>query len=135
MARGKQLDNQTVYNIMSLYAVNNNYSETARQLKLAVKTVEETVKKNRDKDEFAILRKDKKQEFSEKCSEVLDILLEAAKRKAKAMIANKRTLGKTKLTEITTAIGTLYDKRALAQGDSTENITFTMPDEIKKYAE
>jgi len=48
-----------------------------------------------------------------------------------------RSLELYKLNEISTAIGTLYDKRALAQGQSTENTTIEikMPQDVMKYAE
>ena len=135
MARGKQLDNQTIYYIMTLYAVKNNIRAVAQEMKLPISTVQTIIEKNRDKPEFVQLRTQKKKEFSDKCTELLDVLLDAAKIKADAFLKNKRTLNRVKLTEITTAIGTLYDKRALAQGESTDHVTFSIPDEVRKYAE
>ena len=120
---------------MTLYAVKNNIRAVAEEMKLPTSTVQTIIEKNRDKPEFVQLRTQKKKEFSDKCTELLDVLLDAAKIKADAFLKNKRTLNRVKLTEITTAIGTLYDKRALAQGESTENVTFTLPDAVKKYAE
>ncbi|MCL2160106.1 MAG: hypothetical protein FWH48_11925 [Oscillospiraceae bacterium] len=135
MARGQQLDTQTVYNIMASYSATGNYSETARELELPTKTVESTVKKNRDKEEFIELRTSKKQEFSEKCSEIIDMLLDAIKKKAETLLSDDMELGKAKLTDISTTMGTVYDKRALALGESTDNITFALPEEVKRYAE
>ena len=51
--------------------------------------------------------------------------------------AKIRSLELHKLSEISTAVNTLYDKRALAQGQSTENTTIEikMPQDVMKYAE
>ena len=51
-----------------------------------------------------------------------------------------KTLNKLKVQDIkslTVAIGTLYDKRALARGESTENstITVSLPKEIEAYGD
>ena len=138
MARGKQLDILTIYKIMVSHALTDNYSETSRQLRIPIKTVEETVKKNIDKDEFAKLRKHKKEEFADKCTGIIDKLLKALDKKADNMLIGDEAaaiLNNTKLNEISTTIGTLYDKRALSQGESTANVTFKMPDGVKKYAE
>lgn len=53
------------------------------------------------------------------------------------MISKIKALELHKLSEISTAVGTLYDKRALAQGQSTENTTIEikMPQDVMKYAE
>ena len=55
----------------------------------------------------------------------------------KALISKIKALELHKLSEISTAVGTLYDKRALAQGQSTENTTIEikMPQDVMKYAE
>ena len=51
------------------------------------------------------------------------------------LVAQIRMLQVQKISDITTAIGTLYDKRALAQEDSTEGFTFKLSDEVMEYAE
>jgi len=135
MARGEPIDTETIYKIIASYAVTGKYSATARQLGIAASTVRDAVKKHNEEKEFAEVREHKKEEIADKCTEVIDMLLEAAKMKAQIMLKDKRTLNKTKLTEITTSFGTLYDKRALAQGESTSNIMCELPDEVKKYAQ
>jgi len=134
MARGKQLNNQTIYNVMASYAVTNNYHETARLLKIPVKTVETTVKKHYNDEEFAQLRTEKRKEFSDRCSDIIDKLLITLDRKLDILLTDDNLLAKTKLTEITTAIGTLYDKMVLAQNKSTANVSFILPEEVMKYA-
>ena len=49
------------------------------------------------------------------------------------LVAKIRILQLQKVGEITTSFGTLYDKRALAQGENTENVGFILPDEVKEF--
>jgi len=165
MAKGKQKDKLTVYKIMVSYFATNNFSETARILKIPQTTVETIVKRNRNKPEFVKLCDEKKIVFADTATEIINKGLKLLNRRmdialdreaeldeliADIYAADKgdippeeknklmskiRTLQIQKIGEITTAIGTLYDKRALALGESTENVTFNMPDEVKKYAE
>lgn len=115
MPRGKQLDGQTVYNIMASYAITNSYTATGKDLGIPLSTVQTIVEKNQNKPEFVELRKHKKAEFSDECSEIIAMLLSAVKKKAEMLLNDSETLGNTKITDITTSLGTLYDKRALSQ--------------------
>lgn len=167
MAKGKKTDTETVYKIMISVFSTNNFNETARQLDIPVKTVETLYKKNIKKEEFAKLCIDKKEEFANKATRIIDkattlleqkidIALEQqeelnkilddvmdledkdANYKRKKALANKiEALQLNRLSELTTAVGTLYDKRALAQGESTINntITINMSKEAKELAE
>lgn len=151
MARGKKTDNETIYKIMISMFSTNNFNETSRQLNIPAKTVEKIYKENKDKEEFAKLCAEKKEEFTQnatriinKASELLEKRLDTALKSQneleeiinqvwqmdkkdfnetqKRAIVNK--IGKMQLnnlSEITTAIGTMFDKRNLAQGKSTEN--------------
>lgn len=115
MARGQKTDIETVYKIMINMFSTGNFSETARQLDIPVKTVEEIYKRNIEKEEFAKLRKQKEDEFVEKASRIID----------KALNRLERTLDdkdeKITVNNLSTVIGTLYDKKALAKGDPTVN--------------
>lgn len=167
MAKGKKTDNETIYKIMLSVFRTNNFNETARQLKIPVKTVETLYKKNIKKEEFAKLCIDKKEEFVDKATriidkattlleqridvaleqqveldkmldDVMDLKDEDANYKRKKILANKiETLQLNRLSELTTAVGTLYDKRALAQGESTVNntVTINMSEDVKELAE
>lgn len=128
--RGKKTSPDVIYEVMTSWAMTNSYSESARELDLPVKTVEKIVKENRDKPEFAKLCQEKKEEFSEKASRIIDKLLAKLERTVDAD-------GEIPVNQLTTAIGTLYDKRALSRGESTNNttVTFTLPDEVNEYAE
>ena len=72
MARGKKLKPQQVYDIMSSWAVTGNFAETSRELGYAVSTVEVTVKKNKDKEEFIELVKQKRADFSARADKIID---------------------------------------------------------------
>lgn len=97
-----------------MYATCGSYAETARNLGVAKSTVKRWVD-NRDPDGLEQLRTQKKMEFADKAGEVINIALQ-------------RLLGDLKdgekdipVNHLTTVIGTMYDKRALARGESTEN--------------
>jgi len=146
MARGKQLEPETVYKIMASYAVTGNYSATARQLDMPRKTVENTVKRNAKKKEFAEVRQQKKEElkaasdkckeeFADKCTGIIDNIVVAIDMKIKKILSDPDALDKTKLTELATSLAIVYDKRALALGDSTVNVTFDLSGEVREYAE
>lgn len=168
MAKGKQLDNETVYKIMTAYFTTNNLREVSRQLDIPLTTVKLTVDKNKNKPEFEQLRTQKKQEFSDKASEIIDKQLELLKRRVDTALENQEELEEmiyevwnadkevireqqkksivsklsklqlNSLSEITTSMGTLYDKMRLDKGESTENtnqtITIGFSDEIQELS-
>ena len=78
----------------------------------------------------------KEQELDEWIEEIVSDDDRSAKSK-QAAISKIEALQLHKLNEISTAVGTLYDKRALAKGESTENIRISvkLPKEVEKYAE
>ena len=100
-------------------------------MSMAVSSVKKIVEDNKDKPEFEKLCKDKKDTFVEKANEIIDILL--------ARIIRETTDEEKDipLNQLTTALGTVYDKRALAKGESTENtkITFDLPSGVDEFAE
>lgn len=117
--RGKKTSPEVIYEVMTSWATTDNYSETARGLNMPFATVKDIVEANKDKDEFVKLRDKKRDEFSEKASRIID----------KALARLERTIDDEKesipVNQLTTAIGTLYDKRALSRGESTQNLGFT----------
>lgn len=156
MARGKKTDAETIYKVMLSYITTRNFSETARNLDMAVTTVEKIVKDNRDKPEFVKLCIEKTDEFIEKADRIiskattllekrLDTALESQaeldelifeiwnadkdeikEQQKKALVNKVSKLQLNSLSEITTAIGTLYDKRALTKGEATSRETLTL---------
>ena len=100
--------------MVSVFAT-GNYNETARQLKMPVNTVEDIYKKNIEKEEFVKLRTKKQDEFAERATRIID---KALNRLEESLDDKEEKLA---INNLSTVIGTLYDKRALARGDSTEN--------------
>ena len=167
MARGKKTSPEDIYKIMTSWIVTQNYSETARELSIAESTVEKIVKENKDSPEFVKLWDEKKQDFAKKAGDIIDkgmLLLErrfdraieqetmldmfideiASENKVKLsqvekslLITKLRAMQLQDIKAITTAIGTLFDKKALADGKATErmSIEIKMPDGIDEYAE
>lgn len=151
MAKGKKTDNETIYKIMISVFSTGNFSETARQLDIPVGTVEDIYKKNINKEEFTKLRKEKTEEFAETATriinkatnlmeqridlateheneleEIIDEIWMTDKKemnetKKKALVAKISGMQLYSLKELSVAIGTMYDKRALAKGESTVN--------------
>ena len=114
--QGKKTSPEDVYRIMVSYAVTKNYNQSARDLGMPESTVEKIVKENKDKDEFVKLCAEKRDEFSAKASVIIDKLLE---RITKEVADEEKEIP---LHHLTTALGTVYDKRALSKGESTQNI-------------
>lgn len=130
MAKGKKTSTEDIYRVMTSWAVLGSYSDVGRALGMPSSTVRAIVKKNKDKPEFAKLCAEKKKIFSEK-AEIL--IFKAASRLEKAL---DDELTEIPVNHLTTVIGTLYDKKALADGDATENVTvdIKLPPEADNYA-
>ena len=120
MARGKKTDNETIYKIMISMFSTGNFSETARQLNMPEKTVEDIYKRNIEKEEFTKLRDKKQDEFVDKATKIIDKALDRLTR----MLEDKEE--RIAVNNLSTVIGTLYDKRALAKGESTTNASMTI---------
>lgn len=151
MAKGKKTDNETIYKVMLSVFSTGNYSETARQLNIPQKTVENIYKKNIEKEEFTKLREQKKDEFAKKATRIIDKATNLMEKRIdlatnhedeleeiideiwntdkkeinetkKKMLVNKiASMQLYSLKELAVAVGTMYDKRNLAEGKSTEN--------------
>ena len=131
MARGKKTDNETIYKIMISMFSTGNFSETARQLDLPITTVETIYKNNIDKEEFVKLRNEKQDEFVDKATKIINKALD----RLTDMLEDKEE--RIAVNNLSTVIGTLYDKRALAKGESTTNasMTITMDKKIEELSQ
>lgn len=165
MAKGKKTDLATIYKIMiSMYST-GNFSETSRILNIPRKTVESVYNRNIEKEEFAKLRQEKTDEFINKASRIINkatdliekridtatknqddldnlisiiddadnSIISIQQKKSIARKINKMQLNN--LSEVTTALGTLYDKRALAQGKPTANVHTSYEEMLKKVSD
>lgn len=149
MARGQKTTREQIIKIFTVYAASHNINQTAKELKMSYNTVKGIIKKYENEDFVKKLLSKKSQEFSKRADGIVDSLLlllerrvcraleaeaeldriiseiekdgtlsEGAKKSAvKAIndIAIKRGV------DITTMIGTLRDKSAVAKGELTEN--------------
>lgn len=152
--RGKNTPPEVVYQVLASYATTHSFSETARNMGMAITTVEKIVKDNRDNPEYVRLCNETKKNFAEKATEIIDKGLELINRRISVALDKQAELETLideidassteemsyqakmnainliretqiqKIKDISTTVGTLYDKRALAQGDSTQNINF-----------
>jgi len=156
MARGKKLDNETVYKIMTAYFTTGNTEEVSNLLDIPGSTVRSIIDRYEDDEKFAKLRTKTEDNFAAKATKIInkgtellnkrlntaledqetleEILEEAASQskedvspaQIKQLVKKINQLQLNNLSEITTAIGTLYDKRALAKGEPTANNTITI---------
>ena len=165
MARGKKTAPEVIYKVMALWFTNYNLKETARTLNMPVSTVKGIVDEHKNSEEFENLRTQKQKEFADKATEVITkglILLNRRLDRAisdeeelddlidevyfkdndempypekSAIIAKIKGLQLQSVKELTTAIGTMYDKRALFNGESTQNLGFATNFDMSKLAE
>ena len=165
MARGKKTSPEMIYKVMALWFTNYNLRETARTLGLPLTTVKDIVDKNKNAERFEELRTQTEKAFAQKTTEIIEKgLLLLNKRfsraieheedldefideiwdidedemsfKEKDKLVNKiKMLQLQNIKDITTAIGTVYDKRALSRGESTQNMGFATNFDVGKLAE
>ena len=171
MPKGKKMDNQMIANIITSYTLTSNYNATARELGISANTVKNIINKQKKEnpEEYAKVCEEKKEEFSDKASVIIDKALELLNRRYDKALKNENELeelidivmnadekeedmtykeklaiakkiGRIELnglSEITTSMGTLYDKMRLAKGESTSNINANVSYEeaIKEVAD
>lgn len=122
MARGKQTHPKLKEMILMEYATNNNMNETARIFGVGVATVKRIIDEDRQKlEEY---RKQKHKELIDEATEWKKQFLKRAEEaieKATKLAIDKITNDpeNINLKELSTFIGTLYDKRALESGQAT----------------
>ena len=117
------IDTKTKAKVVASYALTNSYNKTAKEFGINDHTVKKIITENAD------LYEQKKDEFVEKASEIIDMAIDKLKKELKK--------DDIPVNQLTTVIGTLYDKRALAKGESTNNnsITITMSDDVKELSQ
>ena len=164
MARGKKYDAATKEKALAFMAASNNLEETSRQLNIPVTTLHTwKTKAEKESLEFVELRNKRKQGFINDAwdgidkskrlllrkleraltdEEKLDALLaefesldkELSKEQRSAMYKKFAALKLEDIGKLTTVLGTLYDKQALASEEATSIIkgTITLEDYVKK---
>lgn len=131
MARGKKTSPEVIYQVMASWFTTNNYEETAGEVGIPASTVKDIVVANKDKPEFVELRDKKREEFAK----IADRIMRKAAMRLEREIDNDES--HIPVNHLTTVIGTLFDKKALAEGKSTENVNIEikLPKGIDEYAE
>lgn len=149
---------------IALYSSGESLSGTAKKFKVPIGTLSGWINQ-KPAEEIEKVRNENKAKFAEKAWEPINNAMELLNREIKtaldkqeelerlidsvldlededmpykeklAAIKQLSKIGRMDLRELTTAIGTLYDKQALAKGDTTENITITLEGDLKDYAE
>ena len=127
--RGKKTPPEDIYRVMTSYAVTHNNMETSRQLGIPESTVRQIVLDNKDKEEFKKLCEEKENEFAEKSSRIIDLIMERIENE---VLKDDKEIP---LNHLTTAMGTLYDKRALSKGEMTQNVGFATNFDLGKMLE
>ena len=128
MARGQNISKETEYQIMTAYALNpTNVSAAARAVGVPESTARKVIGRCKPVPEYAELCEQKKAEFARKASEVIELALTRLRKELKSQ-------DKIPVSQLSTVIGTLYDKRALAEGTATNRIDVSST-EIDKLAE
>ena len=101
---------------MKSYALTGSYNKTAKEVGINDKTVKNIIERN--KEEYTKIYEQKKEQFIEKTTTIID--------KALDKLEKELDNNGIPVNNLTTVIGTLYDKRALAKGESTGNTNFSV---------
>ena len=131
--RGKKYDTETKERALAALAVSNNIDELSREMGIPSNTLRQWKKDAEKSEDFIELRKEKRAEFVERAWETIGNALKLADRRIKNALENGEELP---LRELSTYIGTMYDKAALASGEETERaeVRITMSGELEDYA-
>ena len=151
MARGQKYPDEIKEKAFLLYATCGNYNEVSRELDVPITTIKGWIDK-KNPDELDELRKKKKEEFVDKASDIIDKGLrllnrrldraieheddldklideiyrtekeELSQEEKNRLVSKIRSLQIQNMRDITTAIGTLYDKSIVIEikGDAKD---------------
>lgn len=124
MARGRKTSEAKEEQVRALLMVNPNATgkEIAKIVKIPERTAYDLKNKiiEEDTDTFAELRNRKKEEFIVEAWEVVKKALLAADKKIDTLLDDPEMLKKANIRDIAVALGTIYDKQALASGEPTQ---------------
>lgn len=114
--QGQKLTDELKERIRAELVLSNNLNQTAKKFGVSISTVSKI--RDENPDEFEALRKDKKAELIDK---LWDNIVEAQELGFQMIREAKTGQRNIPLGQISTYLGTLYDKRALMLGESTAN--------------
>ena len=123
MPSGVKTPTKKKVEVVKSYIETNSYNATSKETGVSDKTVKKIIEENPK------MYEDEKQHFIETTTRLIN--------KALCRLDEGLDRDNIPVNNITTAIGTLYDKRALSKGESTsnENIVVQMSPEIKELSE
>lgn len=122
--QGKKHDKATIEKVLTSYYITGNYGDTARETGIAESTCRDLVRNNKDKQEFLELRTKKNEYFIQESTQIINKILTRLEKE----IDN----GKANVGTLSTTLGILYDKRALASGEATQNTAFNVNIKVVK---
>lgn len=128
MARGKKYPADIKEIALAHLATNNNIAEVSKELNIHESTLRTWMKDPRN-DEFTELRHKKRAEFVDKAWEIIELGQGLIVAQLKEYKDKKIPIDVGKLS---TVVGTMYDKQALANGDPTEQVGITVENLLKK---
>lgn len=108
--KGVPINNEKIAEAIASYALTNSYNATAKECGISDKTVKKIISNNPKEYEK------KKEKFSDYCDRLIY--------KALGKLDKELDKDDIPINNLTTVIGTLYDKMRLANGESTENNKF-----------
>lgn len=141
--KGKKYSPEIKEQALAMFAVSGNVLDVAKQMGIAESTVRDWVNKKSDDEDYIKLRAEKKQKFVEDAwriiekantllekridtalskQEELETLLAKMRGEAnyKKLAENISAMKIENLSNLTTTIGTLYDKQALCNKEETQ---------------
>lgn len=129
MASGSARSKQDINKILSSYSITGNIHETSRQVGMPYGTCYDIIKRYSNQDEYKRFQEIAKQKFVDDTTKLIDKMLDKLDKELDKQDS-------IPINQLTTGIGTLYDKKALSTGNSTTNtaVTITMSDELKELS-
>ena len=121
----RKYNTQDIMNIMCVYFDTRSYTETSKTLGFPITSIKYIVDKHIEEPEFVNIRKEKENKFVEK----VDHIIFKALNKLNKELEEQEHIP---VNQLTTAIGTLYDKKTIAQtgilGNDTPSVQINIID-------
>lgn len=121
----RKYSEQDIYNIMLLYFETRSCLDVSKQLNIPRTTAHYIVQRHINEDKFVNIRHEKEKQFEEKANHLI----------FKAMNKLNKELDEQEhipINQLTTAIGTLYDKKTISQsgilGNDTPSVQINIVD-------
>lgn len=116
MAKGQKTEYEQLVLVMSDFFITRSYTATANNLNMPVSTIKTLVDAHINDEEFVELRKKKEEEFVDRANHLIF-------KSMHIMDKELETMKNIPINQLTTAIGTLYDKKMMATNGSMANDT------------